>query len=307
VTEEKTAVQSSYMSFTLNRAGQNAKVHTISLKAIVALAVLFVVSFTGCLASAVYWYSAQQERHELAEYRAQYGVYTERLEKLMAENEKMEKELAQVAALEAAVRKRLAKDGDGVSRGEIDRESMRQDMLGQGSGNTAADTLDVLEVQNEIITKRLAYKKENLYNMLNELSNVGDGSFMWPMEGGEISSFYGLRADPFGRGGGDYHPGLDIANAYGTPIKAACTGKVVQAGWNGGYGQYVRIDHGNGQETAYGHMSAIAVEAGQAVQRGEVIGYVGSTGASTGPHLHFEVLENGSTVNPLEFVHPGKK
>lgn len=76
------------------------------------------------------------------------------------------------------------------------------------------------------------------------------------------------------------------------------------AGWNGGYGRYIRIDHGNGLETAYGHMSALVVEPGQKVSKGQVIGFVGSSGASTGPHLHFEVLKSGNTDNPLSYVNP---
>ena len=270
--------------------------------------VFFVVFFLACLgglaASGIYWYSSYQERQELANYREQYGVYTERLQKLIDDNEKMQKELAQVAALEAAVRKKLAQDGDGVAKGEIDRESQNLDKAGQGSNKTV-DKLDVLEVQNEIMVKRLAYKKENLFNMLNELSNVGDGSYSWPLEAGEISSYFGYRVNPFG-GGGDFHPGLDIADNYGTPIKASNSGVVEMADWNGGYGRYVRIDHGGGLATAYGHMSAYVVQVGQVVRKGDVIGYVGSSGASTGPHVHFEVLINGEQVNPLDYAVPKK-
>ena len=156
-----------------------------------------------------------------------------------------------------------------------------------------------------IMVKRLAYKKENLFNMLNELNNVGDGSYIWPLDGGEISSYFGYRVNPFG-GGGDYHPGLDIAENYGTPIKASNSGVVEMADWNGGYGRYVRINHGGGLETAYGHMSAIVAQVGQVVKKGDVIGYVGNSGASTGPHVHFEVLQNGEQVNPLDYAVPRK-
>ena len=263
-----------------------------------------VLSIIGLVVCGSVLYNVYQEQMELNNYRAQYGVYTEKLQKLMADNEKMQKELAQVAALENAVRTKLAKDGEPVSRGEIDRQSQLLDKTGQGSGNSTADTLDVLAVQEEITAKRIAYKKENLYNMLKELSSVGDGSFGWPLDGGEISSFYGYRVDPFGSGGGDFHPGLDIAISYGSPVKASATGIVEQAGWNGGYGRYIRIDNGNGMETAYGHMSALVVSAGEKVKKGQVIGYVGSSGASTGPHLHFEVLTKGNTDNPLSYVVP---
>ena len=300
----KKPISTANVSFVWPKKDGTIKTFHFAKGAIVAFCALSVFSVAGVVTCGSLLYDAYQEQMELDNYRAQYGVYTEKLQKLMADNEKMQKELAQVAALEKAVRTKLAKDGDGVPQGEIDKESQRLDNEGKGSGNSTADKLDILAVQEEITAKRIAYKKENLYNMLNELSNVGDGTFGWPLDGGEISSFYGYRADPFGSGGGDFHPGLDIAQSYGSPVKAACAGTVEQSGWNGGYGRYIRIDHGNGTETAYGHMSALVVEPGQKVTKGQVIGFVGSSGASTGPHLHFEVLKGGNTDNPLAYVNP---
>lgn len=120
----------------------------------------------------------------------------------------------------------------------------------------------------------------------------------WPTDGGTISSNYGVRTGPI-EGGYDWHPGLDIAVDFGTPVYATAAGTIEQAGWNGGYGRYVRINHGNGYKTAYGHMSGIAVAAGQRVIKGEIIGFVGSTGYSTGPHIHYEVLADGQNIDPF--------
>ncbi len=248
---------------------------------------------------------AYEQQQELQNYRADYGVYTERLAKLMDNNEKLQRELSQVVRLENAVRDKLKKDGVPISEQNVDAESQRLDQSGKG-GPSTADALTVLEVQDEINWKRLAYKKENLSNMLLALSATGDGTYGWPLDGGEISSFYGLRADPFG-GGAENHPGIDIAADYGTPVKASAAGVVQQAGWNGGYGRFVSIDHGTGLTTCYGHMSAIAVAPGQQVARGQVIGYVGSSGYSTGPHLHFEMREGGGTVNPLQYASPARQ
>lgn len=272
----------------------------------------FVACFTACFVACLMGLSvcagllvkSWDEQTELANYRADYGVYTERLAKLMDDNEKLQKELSQVVQLENTVRQKLAKDGVKVGEEIVDQKSKELDQSGQG-GSTTADQLQILEVQNEINRKRLAYKKENLSNMLLALSATGDGTFGWPVSGGEISSFYGLRADPFGAGT-DYHPGIDIACDYGTPIKASSTGVVQEADWNGGYGRFVSIDHGNGLTSCYGHMSAVAVAPGQHVRRGEVIGYVGSSGYSTGPHVHFEIRQNGNTVNPLNYATPVK-
>jgi len=123
---------------------------------------------------------------------------------------------------------------------------------------------------------------------------VGTGRFLWPVSGGRISS-------PFGQRGRSFHAGVDIAAAHGTAILAADSGVVTAAGWNGGFGIMVAIDHGNGTSTLYAHNSSNLVSVGQRVQRGQQIARIGSTGNSTGPHVHFEVHRNGSQVNPLQF------
>ena len=115
---------------------------------------------------------------------------------------------------------------------------------------------------------------------------------------GRVTSGFGERFHPI-LGYERFHAGVDLAAVRGTPIVAAADGRVVSAGWHGGYGQQVAIAHDGGVETTYGHMSRIAAYAGELVHRGQVIGYVGSTGLSTGPHLHFEVMKNGRPVNPL--------
>ena len=124
--------------------------------------------------------------------------------------------------------------------------------------------------------------------------NVPSG---WPTSG-DISSPFGWRWN-----GTDFHPGIDIANDMGTPIVATADGVVTTAGWNGGgYGNMVDIDHGNGILTRYGHASEVVVHEGQHVKRGDVIAYMGSTGFSTGPHVHYEIHVNGETVNPASYL-----
>ena len=115
---------------------------------------------------------------------------------------------------------------------------------------------------------------------------------------GRLTSGFGERFHPI-LGHMRFHKGVDLAAAAGTPIVAAADGRVVGAGWHGGYGQQVEIAHQGGTETSYGHMSRIAAHIGQVVRKGEVIGWVGSTGLSTGPHLHFEVTRNGKPLNPM--------
>ncbi|HEY9180498.1 MAG TPA: peptidoglycan DD-metalloendopeptidase family protein [Candidatus Baltobacteraceae bacterium] len=127
------------------------------------------------------------------------------------------------------------------------------------------------------------------------------GALAWPVSG-TITSPFGYRRNPFG-GGMEFHQGLDIAAPMGTTITAAASGTVISAGWYGGYGNYILIDHGGGMATGYGHCSQIFVSVGQQVQKGQAIGAVGSTGASTGPHLHFEVRINGKAVDPAAYLH----
>ena len=120
---------------------------------------------------------------------------------------------------------------------------------------------------------------------------------IWPTTG-VVTSPYGLRW-----GGTDFHPGMDIANDMGTPIVATADGVVEYAGWNsGGYGNMVDINHGNGIMTRYGHASQVVVSTGQYVKRGQLIAYMGSTGFSTGPHVHYEVHVNGNRVNPISYL-----
>ena len=122
-----------------------------------------------------------------------------------------------------------------------------------------------------------------------------------PTPGKKISSRYGTRRDPF-TGRAAVHGGIDYKARRGTPVLATATGKVVKAGRHGGYGKLVEIDHGNGMTTRYAHLSRIKVKIGQKVIKGGVIGKVGSTGRSTGPHLHYEVRRGGRTMNPIHFV-----
>ena len=120
---------------------------------------------------------------------------------------------------------------------------------------------------------------------------------IWPIVGW-LSSAFGNRRDPFD-GTPEVHAGLDIAADRGTPVRATADGTVLTAGLNGNYGYSVLVEHGFGISTRFGHLSRFAVRPGQRVRRGEAIGFVGSTGRATSPHLHYEILMNGKAINPL--------
>lgn len=124
---------------------------------------------------------------------------------------------------------------------------------------------------------------------------------IWPTHGWLTGSF-GNRTDPIGGSSKEFHPGIDISADRGQPVQATAAGVVESAAFNGDYGNMVVLRHGFGLTTRYGHLQKFAVKAGQAVKRGDVIGYVGSTGRSTGNHLHYEILANGALLNPLKLL-----
>jgi murein DD-endopeptidase MepM/ murein hydrolase activator NlpD len=146
-----------------------------------------------------------------------------------------------------------------------------------------------------------------LFDSWKKLDQLQDGVIAIPSDkpvqvSVTMMSAFGVRSDPFNHRAA-IHPGIDLAGAYGTPIYATADGTVLRAGWNsGGYGNLVEIDHGRGITTRYGHMSAVLVQAGQHITRGQQIGRMGSTGRSTGNHLHYEVRIDGRAVNPIPFM-----
>ncbi len=122
---------------------------------------------------------------------------------------------------------------------------------------------------------------------------------------GKINNEFGYRSNPFGGGATEFHSGMDIGGDTGDLVSTPAAGVVVEASWQGGYGNMVEINHGNGLSTRYGHLSRIGVQAGDRVQRGQPLGLVGSTGRSTGPHLHYELRLNERPINPRRFLPPG--
>jgi murein DD-endopeptidase MepM/ murein hydrolase activator NlpD len=134
----------------------------------------------------------------------------------------------------------------------------------------------------------------------SELKRIFGELVAWPLRG-SISSYFGYRPNPF-TGIRQFHAGIDIVAAPGFPIRAAMDGKVSDAGYNTVFGNYVILSHADGFQTLYGHMTAYSVKTGQRIPQGSVIGTVGSTGYSTGPHVHFGLFKRGAAVNPLKYL-----
>ncbi len=141
---------------------------------------------------------------------------------------------------------------------------------------------------------------------INDIRSHSDLAFMpsiWP-HSGKINNEFGFRRNPFGGRSYEFHPGMDIDGERGDLVLAPANGTVIKAGWTGGYGNMVEIDHGHGLTTRYGHMSKIELAVGDKVTRGQLIGYIGSTGRSTGPHLHYELRLNEKSINPRHVLPP---
>ena len=159
------------------------------------------------------------------------------------------------------------------------------------------DTFGLLRTLLEGLESRLQSVRTNVEKR-NALAAATPS--IWPAQGW-LTSTMGPRTDPL-TGDADYHGGLDIAGEKGQPVYATAAGVVTQAGFSGGYGNLIVLDHGFGLETRYGHLSAFLIHQGDHVKRGEMIGRLGSTGRTTGAHLHYEVMANGRLINPLQLL-----
>lgn len=279
--------------------GQNiAKTHVkkTHLKYAMTAVASFLV-FVSCTIGVLAHFAVQneQQKQELAAYKQ-----TIRQLRLMAETN--QKKLAALSKLEDQVRSQMEKSG-----AQLAPKSNASDYAGQGGPVLgSANPANIVLEQEKNIGLEADAKKVDLENLLSAIEAENYRREVtpsqWPTSGGYISSSFGGRANPFGGYGRDWHPGIDIATDYGEPVYASAAGYVQQAGWYGGYGIYARINHDYGYQTAYGHMSRVVCRAGQYVKKGEIIGYVGSTGYSTGPHLHFEVIHYGEQVDPSSLM-----
>jgi murein DD-endopeptidase MepM/ murein hydrolase activator NlpD len=212
-------------------------------------------------------------------------------ERLRAENARQREELNKlnnrVEAVEDTSRKLAEKSG-----------VVHEEASVPGTGGPAVP-LDAESL--EIIEARMSRLEQNMRAYEAVLRSRGYTPSIWPVEG-KLESGFGGRRNPFGGSSYEFHSGQDIDAEYGSPVIAGASGKVEFAGWQNGYGQLVVINHGGGLTTRYGHLSHIDVAMGQSVERAQFLGRVGSTGRSTGPHLHYEVRINDEPVNPLQYL-----
>jgi len=242
--------------------------------------------------------SAQQQQRALDSFRAAQAT---------AQDAENQARLAQQAADAAAHQAdgALAAALAAQNSAEQDATNLSNLIAQQQQALTAANgQRDATLAQYQALRQESDRIAAQLRGQSGGVATLHSGHFLTPVHGWKSSDF-GWRFDPFYKVW-QLHAGVDLAAPDGTPIYAAGSGKVVQAGWSGGYGNYTCLYHGQyqgkGLSTCYGHQSAILVHVGQAVHRGDLIGRVGTTGASTGDHLHFEVRVNGTPVQPLDWL-----
>lgn len=202
------------------------------------------------------------------------------LKTLKAEHKVIEKQKSELNRQKLALRKQKEEAEQLKSSLEMDKKKLEKQ-------------IDELNAEADRI-------KDEIYNMQDHTAVYEGGQFKWPTTSTYITSPFGFRMHPV-LGVWKGHTGVDIGVSSGSPVFAAASGKVIVAQWYGGYGNAVVIDHGSGLSTLYGHNNSLNVSVGQTVSKGDVISHSGSTGISTGPHLHFEVRVNGNYVDPMKY------
>ncbi|HET8773520.1 MAG TPA: peptidoglycan DD-metalloendopeptidase family protein [Thermoanaerobaculia bacterium] len=253
------------------------------------------VSTSLCLSTffSVQYFTSLSQTHELSKLRnenkelqsanEQFGKSVENLRTQLRTVEDRTRKLAIIAGITT-----LDEASQGGSGG------LRNDEL---AANPYRDDVDKMSFRSHNLNKDLNVLEQKFTAQSHLLSSTPS---IAPVRG-ILTDGFGGRSDPF-TGERGQHGAVDISSAVGQPIRSPADGIVVKAEWANGYGNVIFISHGYGYSTRYGHLSSFATRPGQRVKRGDVIGYVGSTGRSTGPHLHYEVRVNNNPVNPLEYI-----
>lgn len=237
----------------------------------------------------------QKAAEDIEKAREELAAEKLELEQTKSDLAAKEEELLAMRAQSDELLNKLIADNDKLRDAAVKYEAMEDQLSSQLAAKERELTAAVRAEQNA---------QNNSGNSGNGGGNGGSSSssgFIRPVSGGYISCPYGYRIHPI-TGAYSFHNGVDIAVGAGTPIKASASGKVTVASYTYVWGYYVTINHGNGFSTLYAHMTNYIVSYGQYVSQGQVIGYVGSTGYSTGNHLHFTIYYNGSTVNPMNYI-----
>lgn len=285
------------------QAVRSIKIPIKALKIAAAIVSVFFMTIAGFgIKYSVALNNAAAEKAELESLRAVSGDQYKQIEQLTQATNALQQDMDRLNSLDAEIRRMVnADEQPATSRSGVVRPSAGH--TGQGGPNIKPTVSElsavVAQLQNQAKDREVSLT-ELRQTLEARNAKLEATPSLWPANG-DVTSRFGWRSSPWG-GGGDWHPGIDIANDTGTPIVATATGQVVYSGWYTGYGNMIQIDHGNGIVTIYGHNSRNLVREGQYVKKGELIAYMGSTGWSTGSHVHYEIRVNGTVVNPAKFL-----
>jgi murein DD-endopeptidase MepM/ murein hydrolase activator NlpD len=272
-----------------------AKFRKLKVSHRLLFSIISLVSTSLCLSTffSVQYFTSLSQTHELSKLRhenrelqsanEQFGKSVESLRTQLRTVEDRTRKLAIIAGITTL--DEASQGGSGGLRNE------------EMAGSPYRDDVDKMSFRSTRLSKDLSELEEKFVAQSRMLSSTPS---IAPVRG-ILTDGFGGRSDPFTREPGQ-HNAIDISSAVGQPIRSPADGIVVKAEWASGYGNVIYISHGYGYSTRYGHLSAFAVRPGARIKRGDVIGYVGSTGRSTGPHLHYEVRVNNNPVNPLEYI-----
>ena len=272
-----------------------AKFRKLKVSHRLLFSLISLVSTSLCLSTffSVQYFTSLSQTHELSKLRRenrelqaaneQFGKSVESLRTQLHTVEDRTRKLAIIAGITT-----LDEASQGGSGG------LRTEEL---TANPYRDDVDKMSFRSHSLAKDLTALEEKFVAQSRMLSSTPS---IAPVRG-ILTDGFGGRSDPF-TGEPGQHNAIDISSAVGQPVRSPADGIVVKAEWANGYGNVIYISHGYGYSTRYGHLSSFAARPGQRVKRGDVIGYVGSTGRSTSPHLHYEVLLNGQAINPLRFL-----
>ena len=275
-----------------------AKFRKLKVSHRLLFSIVSLVTSSLCLSTffSVQYFTSLSQTHELSKLRRenkelqtaneQFGKSVESLRNQLSTVEDRTRKLAIIAGITTL--DETSQGGSGGVRNTTDDPN---------ANNPYRDDVDKMSFRSHRLTKDLAALEKKFIAQSRLLSSTPS---IVPVRG-ILTDGFGGRSDPFTREPGQ-HNAIDISSAIGQPIRTPADGIVVKAEWASGYGNVIYISHGYGYSTRYGHLSNFAVSPGQRIKRGEIIGHVGSTGRSTGPHLHYEVRVNNNPVNPLEYI-----
>ena len=297
------ASKNKYFTFIVVPHNSSGGTYSFRVPAFVVYSLILVILFCGTLVASSVVYTSALSR-KLLHYQTTLQVNEEQKKQIdyfTSQTQLVKKAISELIDRDNELRRML---GIRVEKPKVDLSAVVASdsrlKLSDLDSNTAAKISKVSDDLG-IVDKGLKERDESLGSLMDKVKDIktrfAHTPSIWPLYGRIVSGF-GYRYMPW-RG---FHTGTDIATWYGAPIRATADGVVTYAGWRGGYGKALLIDHGYGVVTLYGHNSKLAVSLGSRVKKGQIVAYVGATGLATGPHVHYEIRKNGYLANPIGYL-----